>query len=163
MARPARQNIVSGVEIENRFVASLWGLYLVQYCCVYKLSIEGDYFCVAQFSQMLWRIKTNFYRPTTIPVLQFYVKEHLWNETFREHRRAQSNRVWCVECFWHARRSRFESLRGGCGGQTVAWFYGCRRVMKTPQSQTKGPDQDDLIRGILKHSRRRRGHLHCKS
>ena len=24
--------------------------------------------------------------------------------------------------------------------------------MKTPQSPTKGPDQDDLIRGILKHS-----------
>ena len=38
----------------------------------------------------------------------------------------------------------------------MAWFYGCRRVMKTPQSQTKVPDQDDLIRGILKHSRRRR-------
>ena len=28
--------------------------------------------------------------------------------------------------------------------------------MKTSQSPTKGPDQDDLIRSILKHSRRRR-------
>ena len=31
------------------------------------------------------KIKTNFYRPTTIPVLQFYVKELLWNEKSREH------------------------------------------------------------------------------
>ena len=30
---------------------------------------------------MFWSIKTNFYRPTTIPVLQFYVKELLWNES----------------------------------------------------------------------------------
>lgn len=102
------------------------------------------------------RRKTNFYRLTTIPVLQFYVKELLWNEKSREHRRAKSNRVWCAECFWRARRSRSEFLRGDCGGQTVAWFYGCRRVMRTPQSPTKGPDQDDLIRNMLKHSRRRR-------
>ena len=89
-------------------------------------------------------------------MLQFYVKELLWNEKSREHRRAKSNRVWCAECFWRARRSRSEFLRGGCGEQTVAWFYGCRRVMRTPQSPTKGPDQDDLIRSILKHSKRRR-------
>ena len=65
----SKTKIVSGVEIENRFVASLWGLYLVQYWCVYKLLIEGGYFCVAQISQIFWSIKTNFYRPTTIPVL----------------------------------------------------------------------------------------------
>ena len=38
----------------------------------------------------------------------------------------------------------------------MAWFYGCWRVMRTPQSPTKGPDQDDLIRNMLKHSRSRR-------
>ena len=27
--------------------------------------------------------------------------------------RAKSNRVWCAECFWRARRSRFEFLREG--------------------------------------------------
>ena len=103
------------------------------------------------------RRKTNFYRLTTIPVLQFYVKELLWNEKSREHRRAKSNRVWCAECFWRAKRSRFEFLQGDCGGQTtVAWFYSCWRVMRTAQSPTKGPDQDDLIRSILKHSRRKR-------
>ena len=102
------------------------------------------------------RRKTNCYCLTTIPVLQFYVKELLWNEKSREHRRAKSNRVWCAECFWRSRRNRTEFLRGDCGGQTVAWFYGCRRVMRTPQSPTKGPDQDDLIRNMLKHSRRRR-------
>ena len=73
---------------------------------------------------MFWRIKTNFYRPTTIPVLQFYVKELLWNEKSREHRRVKSNCVWCTECFQRARWRR-------------------RRV------RCRGLFQDDLIRGTL--------------
>ena len=94
---------------------------------------------------IFFRIKTNFYRPMTISVLQFYVKELLWNEKSREHRRAS---LVC-ECFWRARRSRSKSLRRGRGGQTVEWLYGCRRVMKTPRS-----DQEDLIRLTLQEEER---------
>ena len=79
-------------------------LYLVQ--VVYKLSIEGWLFLFAlhNFSQMFWRIKTNFYHPTTTPVLQFYLKELLWNKKSREHRLSESVVQPVCECFRRATR-----------------------------------------------------------
>jgi hypothetical protein len=59
--------------------------YLVCNIVAYKLSIEGWlFFALHNFLKCFWRRKTNFYRPTTIHVLKFYVKELLWNEKSRE-------------------------------------------------------------------------------
>ena len=42
------------------------------------------------FPNVFGEEKQTFIGPTTIPVLQFYVKELLWNEKSREHRREKS-------------------------------------------------------------------------
>ena len=86
MLRPARQRLLSGVEIEDRGSASLWG-YLVQYCWVYKLSIEGFFFflCCTIFLNVL-KNKEQLLSPDDNSRFAIYVKELLWNENPREHR-----------------------------------------------------------------------------
>jgi hypothetical protein len=88
------------------------------------------------FSQMFWRIKTNFYHPTTIPVLQFYVKELLWNEKSREHRRAKSNRVWLSKkkSLWAYTRR----LRRTNGGVTLWLPAGHEDAAEWPDQEIGG-------------------------
>ena len=47
-------------------------------------------FASHNFPKCFGEEKQTFIGPTTIPVLQFYVKELLWNEKSREHRREKS-------------------------------------------------------------------------
>ena len=87
------------------------------------------------------RIKTNFIARRQFPSCNFIFKSYCGTKSLASIGERSPNQVWCAECFWRARRSLSKSLRGGRGGQTVEWLYGCRRVMKTPR-----PDQEDLIR-----------------
>ncbi len=65
---------MSGVEIEDRFVASLWGIILCNIVVFIKFQSKGGYFCVAQFCLNVLENKDQLLSPDDNPRLAILCK-----------------------------------------------------------------------------------------
>ena len=126
MLRPARQRLLSGVEIEDRFSASLWG-YLVQYCWVYKLSIEG------------WLLL--FFLCCTIFLNFLKNKDQLLSP--------DDNSRFAILCKRTTVKRKVSRTSESEVQLCLVYRVFPASKMKTPQSPTQRPIQDELIRGTL--------------